>query len=37
MANETDLFRFSVALPEGSAGDTFHLLLNSAVMAGVLR
>ena len=29
MANETDLFRYSVALPEGSGGDTFHLLLNS--------
>lgn len=29
MANETDLFRYSVALPEGSGGDTFHLLLSS--------
>ena len=29
MANETDLFRYSAALPEGSGGDTFHLLLSS--------
>lgn len=29
MDNETDLFRYSVALPEGSGRDTFHLLLSS--------
>lgn len=28
MANEIDLFRYSVSLPQGSGGGTFHLLLS---------